>query len=501
MAKEIFGSSSESNFILNLNPKKVDKAAFYMLLCLFAFTAIAGVVMQFVLGFDLLPSMVLMVFGLAIFILALVSALKSMYDKKYAWIGIFFGLSLVMALLSSFLGEDYMVSLLGFEGRGEGVLALAVYYSIFLVASRFSKELTGKFFDIVIGIGLFHVFWSILQLIPMGTWFKNMYKNLLAVLNANNYIPHGTLGSPFIMISLFAMLSIIAIVLFTKTDSKKKKIYYGLSACLFLFFMCKTSAFAGFVSAVTVLCVGIVTFLIAKIKDYKKWFVLMYSVLAIGVGIASCFVLPELYPTIGSGDKEVGFSYTDTGIVYTDSNRRLDAGGFLDYNAAPFDVSSPIELYSHYWEDGFFNATAYPMGIGPECYIWTQVDKSENVVTVSNTFDKPYNDYLYVLSTRGIPGMIAYVGILLIAFLRAKKSPERIFVYSVGAVYLLCMLINFSAIESATLFFFVLGLSFADYNRVDKIVIDDSDETDDKKSTEPKVIEKTKPKKRFALKG
>ncbi|MDR0984419.1 MAG: O-antigen ligase family protein [Ruminococcus sp.] len=497
MAKEIFGSSSESNFILNLNPKKVDKAAFYMLLCLFAFTAVAGIFMQFIGGLDLLPSMVLMVFGLAIFVLALISALKSMYDRQYTWIGIFFGLSIAFALVSSFLGVDYMTSLLGFEGRGEGVLALAVYYSVFLVASRFSKELTGKFFDIVIGIGLFHILWSILQIIPIGGWFKNVYKHLFAVLNINNYIPHGTLGSPFIMISLFAMLSMIAIVLFTKTQSKKKQIYYAVSACLFLFFMCKTSALAGIISAATVLCIGIITFLVAKIKDYKKWFVLMYSVLAVGVGIAACFVLPDLYPTTESGGEKTGFSYTDTGIIYTDSNRRLDAGGFLDYNYAPFDVSSPVSLYSYYWKDGFSNASSYPMGIGPDCYIWTQVDKIANVVTISNTFDKPYNDYLYILSTRGIMGMVAYAGILLIAFIKAKKSPQRMIVYSGGAAYLLCMMLNFSAIESAPLFFFILGLSFANYNRIDKIV----DDTSSGEKSEPKVIEKTKPKKRFALKG
>jgi hypothetical protein len=86
---------------------------------------------------------------------------------------------------------------------------------------------------------------------------------------------------------------------------------------------------------------------------------------------------------------------------------------------------------------------------------------------------------------------------LLIAFLKARKSPERVYVYAAGAGYLLCMMLNFSAIESAPLFFFILGLSFTNYNKVDKAATD----VDNAKKDEPKIIEKTKPKKRFTLKG
>ena len=133
MAKQLFKSSEKSNFILNMTEEKYSSIASKILF----FTCIA--VSLFTLPYELsenvgspLISGGLAVCGVACMIMALIAAMKKYITKDMLVPVVAFGFMLVWGVISLINSYDIKISFYGFDGRGEGLLAIIFYFCFFI---------------------------------------------------------------------------------------------------------------------------------------------------------------------------------------------------------------------------------------------------------------------------------------------------------------------------------------------------------------------------------
>jgi hypothetical protein len=309
---------------------------------------------------------------------------------------------------------------------------------------------------------------GILQIIPpISTKLDFFYRELYySIFVENIYLPNGTSASPIIFANFLAILTPITIIGGVKTESKKRKIFYTIATFFFVFFMLKSTTLIGIVGAI--LSLAIVIFFTKKLRS------IILTTFAIIIGITSCIILPNLYDTGNpkyeggefAGFEEIPLQLYDTGIMWEDSSVRIEATGFLKTARVPFESDSVFKTYQYMWDKTLDVVTESPknflLGVGEEQLALAEGKVSQNlIVTKENTFDKPYNDPLYILATRGIFALILYILFLIFAFKHSSFSDwqKKICVISCG-IYLILSLISFSAIETTPIFFVLLGLSW-----------------------------------------
>ena len=141
MAKEIFHTSEKSNFILNMTEEKYSKLAAWGLLAACFMTSLFTIVPECTdSGFYTLVSGGLAVAGVDCILMALISFMKGYVEKRVMFPVISFGVIVawgIVALINSF---DPMVSLYGFSGRGEGLLAILFYFCFFVTGISLKRE-------------------------------------------------------------------------------------------------------------------------------------------------------------------------------------------------------------------------------------------------------------------------------------------------------------------------------------------------------------------------
>jgi putative inorganic carbon (HCO3(-)) transporter len=121
-------------------------------------------------------------------------------------------------------------------------------------------------------------------------------------------------------------------------------------------------------------------------------------------------------------------------------------------------------LYAAAWGDSVEYIKESPiLGVGPDAF-------AAKSGFASMKYDKSYNEFLYVASTRGLPSLIAYCVLLVFSFVRVCKSmktsfgkPEFMYyavIFTSCASYVIQSFVNASAVTVAPIFWLLLGLSF-----------------------------------------
>jgi O-antigen ligase len=251
--------------------------------------------------------------------------------------------------------------------------------------------------------------------------------------------------------------------------------------------MLKTAVLMGWVG-VAVSVILLIVFLVKKLAKVGRRVLLSFTVLlGIGVGSAACYFLPKIYDTQNyiNFDNKIARDMVlyDTGVIWQDSNYRIFTSGYLimgresfneEYNA-DMNYKEIIPTYKYQWSRTLKLICRTPyyltFGVGPENIALALLGKSYNEgnhISFINNFDKPYNDYLYVIATRGIFSLLFYVIFLMLAFNstknrdKNKKQKNDFIKYAciVGAIiYLILSIIGFSNIEITPIFFILLGFA------------------------------------------
>ena len=466
MARTIFNTTEKSNFILNMTEEQYAKLASYGIIGACFLVPLFTVIPEcMITSTYTLASGGLAVTGVYCMIMALIALIKKYIKGSTVLPVCAFGAILLWSVVSLINSYDPMVSLYGYPQRGEGVLAILFYCSIFISAAAVKRETAvNALIKGVIGTGILNSAWSLIQIF---TGNLSQYKkiDLDTKINAASGLAH----SPVFLAMLLTLSLTAALITAAVTDNKKHRIICTVSALLFGFVMMFTYTFAGVFGIVFAVIAAVITSI--AVKAPKKN---LASVLAAAVGAALAVVI------VSAGViSEVPTSYKlhDGRIVWwADSYMRLGSSG--DYNRDVLNIDDNLEVYL-YLNDKTQNIISNsPLtGTGPDQLAFPQIytyggldetaDLQDIIIQNTGIFDRCYNEYLYTAATRGIPSLIALAVVILAAVIVAFKKLKKdrscgnavVFFLTLGGALL--FLIGCTSLPFSPVYWSVAGLGCA----------------------------------------
>lgn len=493
MPKTIFNTTEKSNFILNLD---LDRYRSFCVKLLFAMAvAVAGSACVFQLtyavnsdlsnmlgngGFGSVIALLLIalrsisvvfaVFGVATMITMVVGLMRGQFSKVTAlpyllvlggWI---WG---TISLINSF---DNSTSFFGLNGRDEGLLALLIYGCVFYLGSMLRrKENLSKLITLLLGIGIAQGVWGLLQSLPLPS-FPNEYRMVEPLLYQNLYLPSGFTDSPITFAMLLGMMLAVAIPCAMLSESAKQRTLAYICLSISGVLLLKTHTIAGVIAAAVAVLLAVVLWCMKhRTAPAKHWLTPVILVSALAVSFGWSWISPSLngaYKTYNDESLQNGYAFYDGGIIWDDSFYRLATSGpyasYVDHDFDIHDVGSVLE-YCH--SEARRVIKKYPLvGTGPDNFTYSQLRSSMEILQNTNSIDRPYNDYLYIAATRGIPALLLYVALLAVALWMGighyRKTKHWAYLAALGGVicFALTAFVGVSVLTVTPVLWMLLGV-------------------------------------------
>ncbi|MCM1357183.1 MAG: O-antigen ligase family protein [Prevotella sp.] len=468
MSKQLFNSSEESNFILNMTEEKYSQLASYGLSLACFTTAVFAVIPEFIdtLSYSIVSGG-LAISGVICMILALIGIIKKYINFKNLSLWGFVGM-IVWGIISMINSYSVSVSFYGFSGRGEGLLAIIFYFGFFITAMSVKREkVITIIINSIIASGLLHSTVGLIQVFT-GKLSHYQYASITTKINAAS----GLAQSPIFLAMVLSLALTASLVTAVLTNNKKRRIFCIVSSCLFTFVMMFTYSLMGITGIIIALLSAGVSLFIKKSPKIRLMALLsgilpaIVAVLIVNSGIIGGISSYQLYD-----------GYT---LWWADSYMRLSASGNCDPDN--LDLSDTVEVYKYLNRKAIDIIKKYALtGTGEDQLVYPQLytnggldpersDISDIIARNINTFDKVYNEYLYTAATRGIPSLIALVlilgSVLIAGFRKIKKSPSEntvcmfmMFICGIIIFFIGCSNITFSPV-----FWVVSGLLISTYS-------------------------------------
>ncbi len=441
MPKTIFNTTEKSNFILNLD---LDRYRAFCVKLLFALLiAVAGSACVFQLTYavnsdlsDMLSeggfggalalllialrsiSVVFSVAGVAAMIATVVGLMRSQFGKAtmlpYLLVlaGLLWG---TVSLINSF---DNSTSFFGLNGRDEGLLSLLIYGCVFYLGSMLRrKENLSRFVTLLLGFGIAQCVWGLLQSLPLPS-FPNEYRMVDPLLYQNLYLPSGFTDSPITFAMLLGLLLAVAIPCAMLSESAKQRVLALVCAACCGLLLLKTQTVAGVIAAaVAVILTAVLWCMKHKTAPAKHWLTPVVVVGALAVSFGWSWISPSLngsYKTYNNESLQNDYVFYDGGIVWDDGFYRLATSGpYTSFVEHDFDIYDTASVLKYCHTEARRVIKKYPLvGTGPDNFTYSQLRSSMEIFQNANSIDRPYNDYLYIAATRGIPALLLYVALL-----------------------------------------------------------------------------------------
>lgn len=423
MAKQLFNSTENSNFILNLTEEKYSKIASFGLLTA-CFTTSVMTAIPVITGEQVfaLSAVGLAIAGVVCMIIALIGAIKKYITKKTLVPVCAFGFMLIWGAVSAFNGYDLNISFYGYTGRGEGLLALIFYACFFCTAVSVKRDrtVTTLIYGIV-GAGMLN---SVFALIQIFTGKLSNYRMVSIEIQAN--AGSGLAQSPLFLAMLLTLSLTSALLGFVFLEKKSGKIFCIVSACVFSFVMMFTYSLigiCGIVLAVISVITAVLVMKAPKINLLSVFAVIIPAVLS--VVLVQCGLIGNI----------TQYRLYDGRILwFADSYYRISASGM--HNSEVVDIDDTFDVYHHLNRRAMTIAEANLLtGTGPEQLVFPQLhtfgtagengEMSDIIAENKGTFDKVYNEYIYTMATRGVPSAIALAVILIAVLAIGFRSFRR----------------------------------------------------------------------------
>ncbi len=402
MAKQLFKTTEKSNFILNMTEETYSGLASKALVLMCLIVSLFTIPSEFSdeIGYSLVSGG-LAVAGVICMILALIAVMKKYVDKKMLFPICAFGFMLVWGLFSLIDSYDKNVSFYGFNGRGEGLLALIFYFGFFITGLTLKREKAlDTFINGIIAAGILNSVWGLMQVfIPQ---IPCNYRHVVGVSDDIN-AASGLAQSPIFLAMLLSLSLTAAILRFVMSGSKKQRIFGLCCSAVFAFVMMFTYSVVGIFGVVFAVIAAVAAVFITKAPKIKLagiGAVILPAALAVGLAAGGIV-----------GDRNA-YKLSDGSIMWMDSFNRLSSSGI--YTDKAVDIKDSYDVYYFLNTKTKDIISDYPLfGTGPENLVYPQLYASAEIEKNFNTFDKNYNEYLYTAATRGIPSLIAFAAILL----------------------------------------------------------------------------------------
>ncbi|MDE5584468.1 MAG: O-antigen ligase family protein [Ruminococcus sp.] len=428
MSKQLFNSTEKSNFILNMTEEKFSEIAGWGLSSVCFTTAVFALLPEISESVSYaIVSGGLAVSGVICLILALIAVMKKYINRKQLFPVCAFAVMFVWGMIS--LADSYSLNIgfYGFTGRGEGMLAILFYFGFFVTAVSVKREKAVKsLINAVIASGVIHSLFSLVQIFT-GDFSQYKHISISEQINASS----GLAQSP-VFLAMFLSLTLIASLIRTVlAKNHKQLIIYISCSCLFAFVMMFTYS-----------VVGIAGIILAVLSALLSWFVFIRefpkkNLISLPVVIMSA-VSAVIIINCGLIENIPDYKLHDSQItLWADGYMRLSANG--DKYPEKFDISDNADTRSYIYRETIKIIKKFPLtGTGaeqlvyPQLYTYDGLDKSVEFTEIiprnKGTFDKIYNEYLYVTATRGIPSLIALlaviVSVIVIGLKKISKKPS-----------------------------------------------------------------------------
>lgn len=474
--KTIFNTTEKSNFILNMRESTVRRGTVLSLLVMPVFMYLMVMLRMFRIADMPMYSMTLTLAGAAAFIwLAVVQAKKQQTDKSQL---LPFALCIAMfvfALISSVWSFDFNTALSGSYGRFEGLLTITCYMGVFLLAMQIQRKREMRIvMDVLVAVGVFNCIFALLQSIPGS--FANKYsffENLPAMRLLGVYLPSGLCTSPIFFATLMVLLCAVSVFGSCYDLHIPRRVFYTIATIIFIVFAVATHSIIGVLGVSVVLLCALIFEIIRmtrKTSDHYK---------STTYPIVRCVIYIAVFASICLMTFSEGGLY-DGGIMWADSFSNLQASGFYYPNTeqypdrAPFDITNFKELYGYLWSNTVEAMDKYDLwftGAGPDNLYFTQLKTTSEIIMEDYSFDRCYNEYLYVAATRGIPSLIIYISLIALSLkrglfgikqmLNAKKNDFWVFGAAFTGVvgYAIVAFFNSSVIFVAPVFWMLMGFA------------------------------------------
>jgi len=339
-------------------------------------------------------------------------------------------------LLATIFSVDHIFSLWGSPYRGGGFVTFAFYFVFAIMAFiLFKKEDWQKALDFSIVTGILVSLVAIIQ----------YYSLFSRVFFSNPGRPASTMGNPIILGMYLLLLIFIALVLAIKEAKLPKRIFYFLSALVFLYVILISGSRASYLGLVA----GGLFFLLR----YPK------KILKLKIGVIVCLILGAL------------------AIFYINSNSNLP--NFLEDNKVFQTVQSRLSLKLVFSDPRFYAWTKIDskilaekpiLGYGPENFS-VGFDKyyDPSIPYLSqdwgNWWDRAHNVLFDMSAQAGAPAIIAYLALFAVIFWRLHKlkranenSEKTMMAHGIQATLIAYLVANFFSFDSFSTYiiFFLL---------------------------------------------
>ena len=494
MAKTIFGTSEKSNFILNMDLDKYRAFCAKLMLFLLWMTACSEGINQMTEsvnarlaemtaegGFSTVLALILValrsvatlfsVGGVAAMIAAIIGMMRLQFTKSTAVPCLILAGSLAWAVVSLLHSFSISDSLFGQDGRDEGWFSLMFYACMcYLGMMLRRKENIAKFLRGLMIFGIAQCVWGILQAQPFLV-FPNAYRMVDPLLYQDLRLPCGLTDSPVTFAMLLALMLCISVPAAMLAAEKRSRILGAVCAGLSMLLVLKTQTYAGLIACGGALLLTVVLFCVKhRAMPGRKWAAPVIVIAAAVCSFGWSWFSPSIngsYMTSNDAKLSDGYRLYDGGILYDDGNYRLSVCG--PYTAAAphdFDIYDAGSVLKFARSEGVRVIKKYPvLGTGPDNFSYMQLHSSMILLQNQNIVDRPYDDFLFIAATRGIPSLVLHLLLLgVCAYLAWQKrktdcAPMILAAACAAALYSLTSLAGISVLTVAPVFWMLLGIT------------------------------------------
>lgn len=459
--KTIFGTTSKSNFILNMRQETLQNWIAALLAACIIVPQITGFLVYGVNASPAFMSAGLYFTGFScilFFLIAMIKGSLSFKKDKILRLIVFMAVWAFASYYSVVLRRDATseivnTALSGEIGRYEGLLTLLGYFGIFCLAACVTREKTVRLvMDIVIAAGVVQSLFAVFQHIPKLRFMPN-FADLPTIALKDVMLSQGLSESPIVFGTFLTIVFAAALTGAVYEKSILRARIYGAASMLFWLVGFFTSSIVPIIGMSAVFIIISVIVFASKPVKFENGLLKtsVYRYAAAAVGMAVIFALIWIFQ---------GIYIRDKAIAYYDAYFRL----FIVTNYSYVNEQS---LYGIGLEKSLHFIKEHPiLGIGPDLMAKYQMMNEELSLC---SIDRSYNEIVYIAATRGVPAAAAFV-VFLIASIKASFGRLRtsakggswlyMALFTAIAAYIIQSFFSFSSILCAPIFWLLCGLAF-----------------------------------------
>lgn len=439
---------------MNILKKITDKKILYIFtLCIIVFLPILKqlsfyfVKLNFIKNYDSINPIYVFCFCIPFLIYIYIKNLIKTKRKLDIFDYLFYVL-VIGGIIVSLLSINKEISFLGKEYRHEGFISLLSYYLLFITWKvEGNNEDIKKLLNIIIVMTIVNSIYGILQIYTPFKWILRF--------TPDKQMASGMCGNPNFFGSL--MVTILSIVTSKYLIDEKKSKTNIILIILFFISLIISQSTGPFLTYIITIIFLIVYLFIKKKINIKKLIYLIIILLCtyFTVFFSNKYVFKiekcEMCDfTASLTGNEV--SIDNNGVGYTITNGRLDI--WKDSLSMSKD-----NLFTGVGYDNFH--LAYYEGINlteVEFYSVDGILKSK--LKYPTILDNAHNVYIHTLVTSGIIGLIPYLILCLLVFIKGLKTKDNLKVILLGGfvAYSIQAFANISVIHVAPIYYIIMGL-------------------------------------------